>query len=133
MLDKLCTYGVRVYTAQCCTLYTICIYGDYIKSALNWFKSYLHNRMQIVIVSDSFSDSKYISIGVPQGLALGGVLSLIYMNDLTLVSNKLLQPCLQTTLVLPCLKNCTTYEMFTRKINDSHNNNREKHSRFFFT
>ena len=63
LLDKLSYYGIRGITLQ-------------------WFKSYLSNRNQFVSINGSDSESKSISIGVPQGSILGPLLFLIYINDL---------------------------------------------------
>ena len=54
---------------------------------LKWFVSYLSNRTQFVNVNDVCSTPKLIEIGVPQGSILGPLLLLIYMNDISLVSN----------------------------------------------
>ena len=49
---------------------------------LNWFKSYLSNRMQSVKVGSSLSNLKSIDIGIPQGSILGPLLFIIFVNDL---------------------------------------------------
>lgn len=51
--------------------------------ALNWFKSYLKDRVQYVMVKGSLSEFyTLLNIAVPQGFILGPTLFLIYFNDL---------------------------------------------------
>ena len=49
-------------------------------------RTYLSNKHQYVEYNDSKSETKSISIGVPQGSILGPLLLLIYINDLPRVS-----------------------------------------------
>ena len=52
-------------------------------SLLNWLKSYLSDRTQRVQIKNSFSNSRTINAGCPQGSVLGPLLALIYLNDLS--------------------------------------------------
>ena len=52
-------------------------------TALKWFKSFLCNRSQRVLVGSSLSASIELSCGVPQGSVLGPVLFNIYINSLS--------------------------------------------------
>ena len=51
-------------------------------NTLNWFKSYLSDRMQTVNINSTLSDFKNVNIGIPQGSILGPLLFIIYVNSL---------------------------------------------------
>ena len=49
---------------------------------IDWFRSYLSDRRQCVVVGGTQSDFRGVSCGVPQGSILGPILFLCYVNDM---------------------------------------------------
>ena len=50
--------------------------------AVQWFKSYLSDREQLVNIADTSSECRTVSCGVPQGSILGPLLFLTYVNNM---------------------------------------------------
>ena len=63
-----------------------------VDSALQWFRSYLANRKQQVVIDRCKSSEFMVATGVPQGSCLGPVLFLLYVSGLSEIISKHL-PC----------------------------------------
>ena len=57
-------------------------------SALTWFKSYISNRSQSVVINDKISDQIPLEFGVPQGSKLGPILFNSYIAPLSEVAKR---------------------------------------------
>ena len=86
---------------------------------LDWFESYLSNRSQICKIN-VLSKRSLIKCGVPQGLNLGPLLYLIYVNDLpNCLDNATLSMFADDT-------NLTTTGRTTKELEENLNKNLEK-------
>ena len=69
LLDKLEHYGIR-------------------GNPLQWFKSYLQNRLQYTVVNGEKSNLQHVQYGVPQVSVLGHILFLLYTKDIVTAVGK---------------------------------------------
>ena len=53
------------------------------KHTVNWFQSYLSNKLFLVNLGNNFSQPTSVSCGLPQSSILGPFLFLIYVNDMS--------------------------------------------------
>lgn len=63
--------------------YMLDIVGDLDMGAIEWIYSYLINREFNVLFNGSYSETKVLRCGVPQGSCLGPLLFSIFINDLS--------------------------------------------------
>ena len=63
LLDKLAVYGLEL-------------------SALDWIRSYLYGRKQVVLVDGHLSEALPLEVGVPQGSILGPLFYILFTNEL---------------------------------------------------
>ena len=89
---------------------------------ISWFTSYLSNRVQLVKYNGSYSSWGLVRSGIPQGSALGPLLFLVYMNNMSsqIVHGRLLQYADDTALICsgPTMHGCCTQTIVRRF--DSH-------------
>ena len=57
-------------------------------TALKWFKSYMANRSQSVLVNNTESEKKKLKFGVPQGSKLGPILFNSYIAPVSMIAKK---------------------------------------------
>ena len=65
----------------------ICMYNNSGSQLANGLESYLTNRKQFAEIKDAKSKTLCIECGVPQGLILGPLLYLLYVNDICFASD----------------------------------------------
>lgn len=82
-------------------------------AVINWFNLYLLGRRQVVVMNGHVSTEKSILTGVPQGLVLGPLLFLIYVNSLAnlKLNASLIMYADDTVVYSPVSKNITQQEI----------------------
>ena len=63
-------------------MYSFYSFHYIIESLVSWFKDFLYNRTQRVVIGNTFSESLPVFSGVPQVVVIDLLLFLIYINDI---------------------------------------------------
>ena len=63
-------------------MYLFYIFLYIIESLVSWFKEFLDNRTQKVVIGNTFSESLPVFSGVPQVVVIDLLLFLNYINDI---------------------------------------------------
>lgn len=84
---------------------------------LKWFESYLHGRLQRVVIKGQYSKWCEIPAGVPQGSILGPLLFIIYIDDIVKdIESNIYLFADDTSLLEPIVDPHATFEKLNRDL-----------------
>ena len=84
-------------------------------SILQWFKSFLTNRSQRVVIEGYYSSPSKVTSGVPQGMVLGPILFLIYINDL--ITNSTIRLFADDCLIYRVINSSADHQLLQQDLN----------------
>ena len=84
LLDLSAAFGTIDHTTLLQRLHELGIWD----AALDWFRSYLSQRRQSVVINGTRSSFRNMSFGVPQGSVLGPILFTLYTTPLGAIARK---------------------------------------------
>ena len=86
-------------------------------SILQWFKLFLTNRSQRVVIEGYYSSSSKVTSGVPQGTVLGPILFLIYINDLITDINSTIRLFTDDCLIYRVINSSANHQLLQQDLN----------------